>query len=591
MKLVTVGVALACLCSAVILVMSPGASEAATPPPAQNFGNSAMTVLPGNKIQLHFSTSPKQWFILTNSGQTPLPNFSSPYVVHWNPMAGSSASFNNTWGWRQTNTWGWWQTSPAPGNTPKGSTTNIQVRIPTDAAPGTVYAFQLYTCDWSLCSNSPGGTPPGYSQIFMTVASSAWSSVPYTHEFKYLVTMPRLSPQAPVDVTFDSGDTIWVNSESSPYQDALDNNAYQPPSTHRSNSRLSGLTDSANQQNHPFWYCLGQVCGNTSTSSLGERVIFVDGKIWATKGGDNLLHGSEENRSEVLAYDPSTGGFCTYQVPGNNQELYGITATGTGPATEIWIDGAVGPNHTAGIASFIPSANDVCPGTYSLANSDSYTAYQLPAMNRQCNSNQKCNPTLPAMITADPSGNEIWISQPFGSEIDAFNTSTHKVSTSAYPPQNAYFTINQLPQPEVAAPWQVVADSNYVYAIDFGDDNLIRLAKSTGKIDQIPIPATSDQDRGYGLALSGSKLYFTSPGDPTYGFGYVDVGAWESASSNCSPGVDCVPSPPSALVYSGLTHDADPSRSPSYSGVAAASDGQVAIADFFTGVIRLVPTH
>ena len=140
----------------------------------------------------------------------------------------------------------------------------------------------------------------------------------------------------------------------------------------------------------------------------------------------------------------------------------------------------------------------------------------------------------------------------------------------------------------------MTSDAGYVYAIDYGDSNLVRIDKATGQVDQDKIPLTSDVESGYGLALTGGRLYFTLADDdhPSYGaasaVGYVNVAAWEAASARCAPGADCAPAPTAGVVYSGLSARTDPTTDADFRGIAAGPGGALAVADLHK-VVRLAP--
>ena len=53
------------------------------------------------------------------------------------------------------------------------------------------------------------------------------------------------------------------------------------------------------------------------------------------------------------------------------------------------------------------------------------------------------------------------------------------------------------------------AHSNYVYAIDNADAEIVRIDKLTKQVDELPIPLDSDVENGFGLAISAGRLYFT----------------------------------------------------------------------------------
>jgi hypothetical protein len=79
---------------------------------------------------------------------------------------------------------------------------------------------------------------------------------------------------------------------------------------------------------------------------------------------------------------------------------------------------------------------------------------------------------------------------------------------------------------------------------------------------------------------------------PSYGgasaVGYVNIAAWEAASAQCAPGVDCVPAPTAGVVYSGLSAKTDPTTDADFRGIAAGPGGVLAVADLHK-VVRLTP--
>jgi hypothetical protein len=139
-------------------------------------------------------------------------------------------------------------------------------------------------------------------------------------------------------------------------------------------------------------------------------------------------------------------------------------------------------------------------------------------------------------------------------------------------------------------------DQNYVYAVEYGDGELVRINKNTSQIDEVRIPLTSDTEQAHSLALLGGKLYFTLSDDarPSFGaastFGYVNIAAWEAASAPCVtiPG-DCAPAPAIATVYTGQSSAVDPVTGiADFRGIAASPNGTIAVADF-SQVVRLKP--
>ncbi len=508
----------------------------------ETFGQSALSVTSGSQVSLHWATTTDEYFVLRSASPDSLPDFGSPTVVTW--PSGSNAAWSSTWQW-------WSTTSGA-----------VTVAIPASAAPGTTYMLQLYTCSSAsgLCSDSSGGA--GYAQVALTVAAQ-WTAINYKQDFRRVETMPQTGGN-PLDVAFSGADTIWNTSE---FSDALGK------SVDKSTVQIADPADIADQ---PFAYCFSTPCSASGASALSEQVVYAGKMVWFTQGGWELFPGGTvANHSEIVAYDLRTAGFCTYLVPGNDNEVIGIAITGTGKKTRVWFTESDPVDGQPSLGSFSPAqVGESCPDDYSLSGAASYEQIVWPQND------------LPAEIAVDPNGSDLWVSDLFGSRIEEFDTATGVFTPYAYSSNNTY-------SPYGAEPWQVAADGHYVYAIDYGDDDLVRINKATGTIDQSKLPVTSDTEEGYGLTISGSRLYFSLSDDPrpTFGsvstIGYINLAAWEAASAACAPGVDCAPAPTSGVVYTGLSAAADPGSDADFRGIAVNTSGSVvAIADFHQ-VVRL----
>ncbi len=541
-----VGVALAGL-----TLVAPPTRAATKPsaPAAEQLPFSQMAVFPGSEVSLHWQTSSNLFFIFRTVAQHALPNIGSPAVTTWPDPPGGTWNTKHQF-WRST-------------------ATAVTVAIPSDANAGTVYVLQLYTCNSTihLCSNSRKRQP--YSQVALRVVGSNWSSVPYTADFSQ-TTVANGTEGPPTDVAMTQDGTIWAESE---FSDAIG----ELPA---GGSTLSNYVDPTDITTDPFAACFS-TCVASANSELGERVISADGRIWFTEGGWQFYDCTgltcPANQSEIVSFDPATNHFCTYQVPGNDNEVMGIASTGTSPNSEIWfLETAL--SH-AYLDSFNPAnVGDGCPGTsdefYSLSGDVQQIAW--PA-----------NENEPAEIAVDPSSPDLWVTDFWGSAISKVDESTGQITNYPLASHNSYSFFG-------SDPWQIYADSSYVYAIDFDDIDLIRLNKSSGRIDYVPIPRTSDNELGYGLAFSGGRLYFslTGPPQPTFGatstIGYVDISAWERASAHCAEGIDCAPAPTSAVVYTGLFQVTDPGGVGSFSGIAAGPGGALAIADYFSFQVVLL---
>lgn len=499
----------------------------------EQFYNSSLAVIANTQVSLHWHTTANRSYILTSNSPTSLPTFSSTNRVTW--PTNSTANWNGAWsGWSST-------------------ASELTVRIPWSAPAGTIYRLQLYTCDESsrLCSNSSGGT--GYSQVSLVVVTN-WITTSLWSDYSSLT---RISESAgnPLDVTFSPDNSIWNTSEFS-------NGVSEVPAT--SATSAASFPDPTNTLAAPFANCLSGVCTPSSSSALSERVVAANGRIWFTEGGWEFDgNANVPNFSEVVAFDPQTTNYCTYVVPGNDDEVMGLAVTGAPPTSTVWFtESSLTNGQGVSLDSFNPSLiGDGCPGimneSYSLRGSINRTP--LPAV-------------LPAQIAVDANSTALWMTDFWGSRIDRVDLKTGQITRYQLTPNNAALFFG-------SEPWQIVTDSSYVYSIDYGDSNLVRINKATGRIDEVPIPLTSDLEQGYGLSLSGGKLFFTLSDDGFGGastFGYVDVAAWEAASASCQqPVMDCAPVPMTAIVYKQLSS----MTQPDFRGIAVSTGGMIAIAD------------
>ena len=506
------------------------------------FGTSSMAVVAGTNTSLHWQQSRAgDFYVLTMPSSTYPLTFSSTSVVMW-------SSSSDVW----YPAYGFWV-----------STANaVSISIPQAASAGASFTFDLFTCNLlsQKCTNALGG--PGEATVTMTVAGPEWSVVPYRNDFT--VSMATQSGGgAPLDTAISP--TTDVTFDSNEFSNSVGSVA-------PSKTSVSLQTDAWDSTNKPFVSC-GLTCGQSGISDLGERVVVdASGLVWLTQGGALFYTGAVPNHSEIVAYDPNSGGICTYGVPGNNPEVSGLVATGSGPNETIWF-AAMGAQ---ALESFIPSqVGENCANSpyYSLSGQSSFHQVQLPVG--------------PAMVTADPNGTTLWMSGLFG-EVDRVDLQTGNTTRYPLSPTNKYYCVATSGGcTPVAFPWQVVSDGAYAYAIDYGDDNLIRINETSGQIDETPMPVASDTEQGYGLTIvrlgTDTRLYFTLSQDAallttwTFGmtttFGWVDLTSWSAASLQ----------PSQAVVYTGL--DSTISSTPSdFRGISSGPTGDLAIADSSGGV-------
>jgi hypothetical protein len=505
------------------------------------FGTSSMAVIAGTTASLHWRP-PKagDYFVLTMpSSSFPL-TFSSKSVVTWSSPFGA---------WHPAYRF-WVSTADA-----------VSISIPKGAPAGASFVFDLITCNLSSqkCSNAPGG--PGAAAVTMTVAGPEWSVIPYSSAFT--MSMAR-----------QSGGGVPLDTTISPTTDVIfDSNEFSNSvgSVAPSQTSVSLQTDAWDSTNKPFVSCV-LTCAQSGSSDLGERVFDANGLVWLTQGGALFYSGAVPNHSEIVAYDPSSGGICTYTVPGNNPEVTGLVATGSGPNETVWF-AAMG---SQALESFVPSqVGENCANSpyYSLVGQSSFHQVQLPVP--------------PAVVAADPNGSSMWVSGLFG-EVDRVDLRTGNTTRYTLGATNRYYCLPTsggcIP---MACPWQIVSDGAYAYAIDYGDNNLVRINETTGQLDESPMPVVSDTEQGYGLTVvragTHTRLYFTLSQDTalastwTFGmtttFGWVDLTSWSAASSQ----------PSKAVVYTGL--DSAISSTPSdFRGISSGPTGDLAIADSSLGV-------
>jgi streptogramin lyase len=117
----------------------------------------------------------------------------------------------------------------------------------------------------------------------------------------------------PLAVELDTEGNAWVLGEFHTQLQLVSISDSAPATTH---TRIPHHPDA-----RPFTDRHG---GPTQNSILGESVL-VDGKgrVWLTQGGGHLARGGT-NHSRVVSYDPSSGIFRAYNLPGNRNEAMGL---------------------------------------------------------------------------------------------------------------------------------------------------------------------------------------------------------------------------------------------------------------------------
>ena len=538
------------------------------------FYDSSFAVIPGSTVSLHWSGGSPSLvgsgvhFIVTSS----VPSFSSSSVVNW-PA----------------------HTSPAPKWTGTGwvtTATAVSVAIPAPAAPGTEYQVAIQACAPTYC------TTPKSTSLNVPPSPTTWTMQPYGTAFSKAATFGVPALVSPFAITFMSSDnSIWNASEFS-------HDVIGIPSTAKK-AQVFPVTSPAGAQSifqAPFTKCSATKCSRSSSSALSEQVTTSNGWVWMTFGGWRVYANGQRdagkgggqpkavtqqkmppNHSEVVAFDPATKRFCTYLVPGNNTQVAGIAAVGTPLHTQIWFVASDGPSGEGSLDEFNPST--IGGGCNGRTDRD----YELPASVKRL-SWPSSGAQWPAQLAVDPSSTTVWISNfnPYTVNGTVYSgVDRVDISDPAHPrfvQRYLYPTVN-LSSFFGAKPWDIVAppNSDYVYAADNGDAEIVRINKVTNQLQEVPIPLTTDLENVFGLAISSGRLYFTLANDYTLSFGkgsafgYLDLSSWPADGS-----------PTTGVIYTGLPHLTDPRSTADYRAIAAGPTGQVALTDLH-GLIRLTP--
>ncbi len=323
------------------------------------------------------------------------------------------------------------------------------------------------------------------------------------------------------------------------------------------------------------------------TPALVERITAADGKIWFTQGGD-FFGTTVGNHSRVLSFDPAAVDiaatedderFCAVNVPNDGAEVVGLAFDGE----RIWFAES-GLYRQSSVNSFDP---DELPCDNLLDYDDANAVAN--AVQRYCTEPDQAacirhievpgspdSPYSSAMhLTYDPTDQAMWASDFWGGGLFRIDIATGAVQRWSEPPSDRPNGVLY-----GGAPWQIRADADYVYMIDYGDCDLVRFHKDTGTFDELPLPMTQSDLGAHSIELVGTRLWFTLGGgggtEGTSRIGFVDTASW-------GPGV----------VYTGISSLVDTDRAglgfASPGGIAVSPAGDVAFADYWRR--QLVELH
>lgn len=409
----------------------------------------------------------------------------------------------------------------------------------------------------------------------------------------------------PLDVTFDGKGHIWVLGEfSGAVGEAYDSTltVHQVPLRHYWDGGLA-------QRVEPFTLSFAGKAIRSSKTALAENIIWNGERIWFTQGG--TLGEYDANHSRVISFDPSSTNdpttlpderFCAIHVPGNNNAVIGVAWDSQ--RQRIWITLVNGPDGNPAIAWFKPA--EFTGSCNNLLNYRSSAAVQAVSDANRCSTREQdgCihfqslpktshgKKPLPAHLEVGPHG-YVWFTDFTGHVLGRY--SVDAVDFDYFPMPN-HAAINSL---FLGFPWQLRVGADAVYIGEFGDVDLVRFDKNhpapedcmaplEGEnpcMSQLHLPMSWQGMRLHSIALHGDRLWFTlsnaarDPKRPMAStFGYIDVDSWASGA-------------PHGVLYTGLSSlvSLPAGAHHSFRGIAVSSQGDIALANMYGGVIHLEP--
>jgi len=363
----------------------------------------------------------------------------------------------------------------------------------------------------------------------------------------------------------------------------------------------------------PFGPPFGPTGGAASIPALAERVVAHDGKIWTTQGGALLPSSTIPNHSRIISFDPAGTDLpatewderlCAVNVPGNDNEVIGLTAAGG----RIWFGEFRQLNGTSRISSFVPSPA-LCGNMLDFNDPDavaaSTTTYCTTGQTPEANG---CVATmlLPAGVAvshldADPADGSLWFADPRGTVLGhVVNPVTNPtVVTHALPTPVAKLDGSWVHAAFRSFPWTLRVHGGAVYLSEYLDNDIVRFDKATSTFDEIHVPYLNNQVRLHSIDIDAAtnRLWFTlanetwAPEVPTAGgIGYIDLADWTSHLANPTANPTT-----SAVTYTGLsslnTSGPNSIRHQAFRGIAVnQTNGKIALATMFREQItELVP--
>ncbi len=427
----------------------------------------------------------------------------------------------------------------------------------------------------------------------------------YERDFLPAVGHNLLGTGLPLDILWSARGDIWLTREFSNGLDHVDagGNAhlYEVPSR-----RQGSFASARSRLSKPFGFNMGgEVRASSSVSSLSEKVIEADGKLWFTQGGDldtgKVRDGG--NYSRIVSFDPAATDlptteqddrFCVYPAPSapdadrGDNHILGIAAAGE----RMWVAELRGlySERPAAISAFMPGAVN-CANDLNYRDPDAVAAV-MPYCDHGATARQGCmeswplDAAKPAMLEYDPADGTFWFTDTNGVYLGNFDPA-RETPVSLYPlARTSRFA------------WSIRVDDDAVYFASYGTRTLFRFDKRSQSMHEIAIPhATTKAALLHSIALDRRerRLWFTltNEGVVAHDFtastiGYIDLDGWQAVSAGQDTKVR-------GVLYAGLERTPYPEREPlihqSFAGIAVhPTSGRIVISTMLRNqVTELTP--
>lgn len=196
----------------------------------------------------------------------------------------------------------------------------------------------------------------------------------------YFIPLTKESNSMPIALSTDAAGRVFINEEYNTHAFAM----YSP------------TTNTVSRVQVPYPAGPGPFAGGgatqTQTSFMGEdTLIDPKGRVWFSLSGAYMYKGTAPNHSRLVSYDPANGSFKIYNLPGDQNEAWGMAWDA--PRNRMWVTHNATLGRPAKLVSFNPDNipydntfdfstsldHQICSGSGSDANC--YHEYPLPSKN------------------------------------------------------------------------------------------------------------------------------------------------------------------------------------------------------------------